>query len=261
MASIEIIKASDGSGNANVATVQSSRSIGASTIIVDTVLGINPGGFAGTMGTPHTFTDPITSETITVISEATAVDFTGHVDGSNLEIDDIAPGYTDAGSEIGDIVIIRPTTQWSDELADILEVAHNDDGTLKDDAVTTDVIADSAVTNAKLEVTGTTDANGWFAIDIGSVIIATKTGTLTGGSKGTGVSWSMGNTSNLPVGCATRGAAKSINYSFQVAANAFALGANAEGADSATSVGWTAINNAAGTIDFGTPRYWCQIIF
>jgi hypothetical protein len=151
MASIENIKASDGSGNASLATVQSTRTAGSSTINVDTVLGINGDGFAGTMGTPHTFTDPVTSETITVISEATAVDFIGHVDGSNLEIDTIAPGYTDAGSEVGDIVIIRPTTQWGDEVAAILETAHNDDGSLKDDAVTTDVIADDAVTTDKLD--------------------------------------------------------------------------------------------------------------
>lgn len=150
MASIEQLKGSDGSGNANLATIQSSRSPGATTIDVDTVLGINPAGFSGSMGTPHTFTDPITSEEITVISEATCVDFTGHVDGTNLEIDDIAPGYTDAGSEIGDVVIIRPTTQYSDNLADVLEAAHNDDGSLKDDAVTTDVIADDAVTAPKL---------------------------------------------------------------------------------------------------------------
>lgn len=131
MASIEQIKASDGSGNANVATVQNTRTAGATTIIVDTVLGINGAGFTGSMGTPHTFTDPITSETITVISEATAVDFVGHVDGSNLEIDAIAPGYTDAGSAVGDIVIIRPTTQYSDNLADVLDASHNDNGTLK----------------------------------------------------------------------------------------------------------------------------------
>ncbi len=131
MASIEIIKGSDGSGNANVMTVQNSRSPGASTIIVDTVLGVNGDGFAGSMGTPHTFTDPVTSETITVISEATCVDFTGHIDGSNVEIDDIAPGYTDLGSEVGDIVIIRPTTQYADNLAEVLEVTLNDDGTPK----------------------------------------------------------------------------------------------------------------------------------
>lgn len=129
MASIEQIKGSDGSGNANLATVQSTRAPLASTIIVDTVLGINPAGFAGTMGTPHTFTDPVTSETITVISEATAVDFTGHIDGVNLEIDAIAPGYTDGGSEVGDIIIIRPTTQYADNLATVLETTLNDDGT------------------------------------------------------------------------------------------------------------------------------------
>lgn len=130
MASIDKLRASDGSGNASVATVQSTRSGGASTIIVDTVQGINT-NFYGTMGTPHTFTDPITSETITVISEATAVDFQGHVDGSNLEIDVIAPGYTDNGSAVGDIVIIRPTTQWADEVADVLDVVHEDTGQLK----------------------------------------------------------------------------------------------------------------------------------
>lgn len=120
MTDISAIKASDGSGNASVATVQSSRSPGATTLSVDTTTGI-PATFFGTMGTPHTFTDPVTSETITVISEATAVDFYGHVDAGNLEIDTIAPGYTDAGSEVGDIIVIRPTTQYADNLAAVAQ--------------------------------------------------------------------------------------------------------------------------------------------
>lgn len=132
--SINALKASDGSGNASVATVSNTRAPLATTIQVDTVQGIN-NHFFGTMGTPHTFTDPVTGETITVISEATAVDFRGHVDGSNLEIDEIAPGYTDAGSSVGDIVIIRPTTQWGDQVAEVLEVSHNDDGTFKNDSI------------------------------------------------------------------------------------------------------------------------------
>jgi len=131
MASIEIIKGSDGSGPAAVATVQSSRSIGATTIDVDTVAGFNAGGFAGAMGTPHTFTDPVTSEDITVISEATLVEFTGHIDSGNIEIDDIAPGFSDLGSSVGDIVIVRPTTQYADNLAEVLGVTLNDDGTPK----------------------------------------------------------------------------------------------------------------------------------
>lgn len=165
MASIENIKASDGSGNASVATVQSTRSSGASTIIVDTVLGINAGGFAGTMGTPHTFTDPVTSETITVISEATAVDFIGHVDGSNLEIDTIAPGYVDNGSEVGDIVIIRPTTQWGDEVAELFEVTLEDDGELKPDAPINSpqgTLTNVTPIGSILDFAGTSAPTGWL---------------------------------------------------------------------------------------------------
>lgn len=149
MASIDSLRASDGSENAAVATVQSVRAPLASTIVVDTVQGIN-GTFHATMGTPHTFVDPVTSETITVISEATAVDFRGHVDGGNLEIDAIAPGYTDNGSAVNDIVIIKPTTQWADAVADVLDVVHNDDGTLKDNVVNTADIVDDAVTAPKI---------------------------------------------------------------------------------------------------------------
>lgn len=128
--SIKLIRASDGSGNASAATVQNTRSPGATTIQVDTVQGI-PDNFYASMGTPHTFTDPVTGETITVISEASAVDFEGHVDGTNLEIDDIAAGYTDNGSAVGDIVIIRPVTSYANNIADVLDVSHNDDGTPK----------------------------------------------------------------------------------------------------------------------------------
>lgn len=135
---IDLIKASDGSGNASVATVQNARSPLATTLQVDTVQGI-PTTFIATMGTPHTFTDPITGETITVISEATAVDFFGHVDGTDLEIDAISPGYTDAGSEVGDIVIIRPTTSWADNIAALLEVALENNGVLKDNGGWIDV--------------------------------------------------------------------------------------------------------------------------
>lgn len=151
MASIDNIKGSDGSANASVATVQTSRSPGSSTIIVDTVLGWNAGGFSATMGTPHTFTDPITSEEITVISEATAVDFVGHIGSGKIEIDTIAPGYSDLGSEVGDIIVVRPTTQWSDEVASVLEVSHDDDGTLKAGAVdAAAVLASNVVTTAKI---------------------------------------------------------------------------------------------------------------
>lgn len=138
--SINLIKASDGTGNAATATVQSPRSPGATTLSVDTVENI-PATFIGTMGTPHTFTDPITSEVITVISEASAVDFVGHVSSTHLEIDTIAPGYTDGGSEVDDIIIIKPTTTWANNLADVLDVSLNDDGTLKTGIVSNSKLA------------------------------------------------------------------------------------------------------------------------
>lgn len=128
--SIKRIRGSDGAGNASVMTVQADRAALSTTIIVDTVLNV-PDEFIGTWGTPHTFQDPITGEEITVISEASAVDFRGHVDGGNIEIDQVSPGYTDNGNSVGDIIIIKPTTDWSNNVANILDVSMNDDGTLK----------------------------------------------------------------------------------------------------------------------------------
>lgn len=142
MQSINRIRGSDGSGNASIATVQAVRSAGAKTIQVDTVSGI-PNQFYASMGTPHTFSDPITGEDITVISQASAVDFKGHVDGTELEIDEIAPGYTDDGSQVGDIIIIRPITEWANNVADVLDESHEDDGKLKREAI--DAAAQDAV--------------------------------------------------------------------------------------------------------------------
>lgn len=137
MQSIASLRASNGAANASVVTVQVLRSPGATTIQGNTVANLPP-FFIATMGAPHTFTDPVTGETITIISEATAVDFAGHVDGSNLIIDTIAPGYADTrGSLVGDIVVIKPTTFWSDTLANVLSQAHNDNGSIKNDSITT----------------------------------------------------------------------------------------------------------------------------
>lgn len=133
--SVSRLKASAGSGNASVATVQVLRAPGASTIKVNTVSGI-PTNFIGSMGTPHTFTDPVTSEVITIISEATTIDFSGHVDTGDLIIDSLAPGYTDSlGSKVGDIVIIKPTTAYADNLAGGLASILNEDFSMKTAAV------------------------------------------------------------------------------------------------------------------------------
>lgn len=157
MPSINLIRGSDGNGNASVATVQATRSPMATTIQVNTTTNW-PTTFMATMGTPHTFVDPVTGEQITVISEATAVDFKGHLDGGNIEIDSIAPGYTDLGSQTGDIVIIKPTTEWANNVADTLAVVHEDDGTLKDDVVDTDAVQDDAITTPKIDDEAITNA-------------------------------------------------------------------------------------------------------
>lgn len=183
MASIGSLKASDGTGNASVATVTNTRSGGASTIQVDTVQDI-PANFHATMGTPHTFQDPVTSEDITIISEATAVDFKGHVDSSNLEIDTIAPGYTDSGSAVGDIVVIKPTTQWADELAETLEVSHNDDGTLKAASVDEQALVDGSVTGEKL--------------DTASIVHETSTPSGNSDSTGSWADWGATTTVDVP---------------------------------------------------------------
>lgn len=146
MQSIALIPASDGTTNASLMTIQTIRASGATAIAVNTVSGV-PVKFYGSMGTPHTFTDPVTSETITVISDATAVDFAGHVDTGQLIIDAIAPGYLDTnGSKVGDIVIIRPITEWANNIHNILAAEHLDNG--KHGAVTTTTLAASGLITA-----------------------------------------------------------------------------------------------------------------
>lgn len=116
-------------------TVQTLRSPGASDILVNTVTGV-PTYFYGSMGAPHTFTDPVTNETITIISEATAVDFAGHIDTGKIVIDAIAPGYVDTrGSLVGDIVVVRPVTEWANNIFNVMNQSLNDNGSLKDSAI------------------------------------------------------------------------------------------------------------------------------
>lgn len=148
MKSIAYIPASDGSAPASQMIVQNTRAPLSTTLVVNTVSGV-PNNFWGTMGEPHTFIDPVTGEEITVISEASAIEFAGHVDGVNIEIDEIAPGFSDNGSNPGDIVIIRPTTEWANNIHNVLSESHEDDGKLKPDTVDTSQIKDESVTFAK----------------------------------------------------------------------------------------------------------------
>lgn len=103
----DYLNVSDGNGNAALMHVQTERISGATTLDVDIVTGV-PEKFIGTYGNllASGFIDP-----------ATARDFYGHLDGSNLEIDSFAPGNADDGTPEGYVVIIKPSTPWANLVA------------------------------------------------------------------------------------------------------------------------------------------------
>lgn len=124
MPSIENIKGSDGTGETVRAIVTAQRSIGSTTIQVNSIVGYNA-SFIGMTGALDA------DSKLTVRPQV----FFGHIAGSDIEIDSYATGYTDAGNEIGDIVVIKPTTAWANEIAALLAVSLSDDGTLNSAAI------------------------------------------------------------------------------------------------------------------------------
>lgn len=102
--------ASDGTGNASLMHITSNRSAGSTTIAVDTLVGV-PAKFIGTSGTvlPTGLIDP-----------ATVTNFYGQVSGSALQIDGFLPGNTDIGNTTGQIVVIKPNTDWANKVATLI---------------------------------------------------------------------------------------------------------------------------------------------
>lgn len=121
MANIQLIRASNGGGEAVRGSVTAQRSPGATTLTVDSIVNW-PSQFIATTGVrlPDGTLDP-----------ATAFVFEGHLSGSAIEIDTIAPGYTDDGNSVSDVVLVKPTTHWADTVADVLSAAHTNEGYLK----------------------------------------------------------------------------------------------------------------------------------
>ncbi len=141
MASIDLIRASNGSGDAVKATVANARVISSTTLQVDATTNW-PSKFTATVGNVDG-TGAFVPATVTV--------FNGILSGGNIEITSFAPGYTDIGNTPGQIVVLKPTTAWANEVADVLAVTHNQDGTLKDSIVTTTKVANGAITAGKLD--------------------------------------------------------------------------------------------------------------
>jgi len=107
MTNFAALQASDGSGEAIRATVQSpGRSIGSSVIPVNAITNWPTGACIVTTGTlqaDNTIASP-------QVFYATA-------SGTSVTITSFAPGYTDLGNSAGDVVVIKPTTEWANLVA------------------------------------------------------------------------------------------------------------------------------------------------
>lgn len=112
------LSVSDGTGEAVVANIESDRGIGAITIDVDSVENF-PANFIAATGTPNANN---------FINPATMTVFYGHTDSGNVVIDGFAPGYSDAGNTAGQILVIKPTTFWADEMVRLAEINRNPTG-------------------------------------------------------------------------------------------------------------------------------------
>jgi hypothetical protein len=116
---LNLIKASNGSGEAVRATITDLRLAGSTTNKVNSVANW-PTPFIATSGKREA--DGTLSRQLV---------FEGHLSGSDVIIDTLAPGYTDTqGNQAGDVILIKPSTRWADLIASFLAVSHGDDGTL-----------------------------------------------------------------------------------------------------------------------------------
>lgn len=100
------IHASNGDGEAARANISEDRAIGDMSFIVDSVLNW-PAKFiatAATLGSDGYLTD------MTI--------FFGYLAGGIIMIDHFASGYTDIGNFINQVIVLKPTTAWADEVAE-----------------------------------------------------------------------------------------------------------------------------------------------
>ncbi len=102
------LNASNGSGEAVRATVQAPRSISSTAITVNATTNWPTGTFIATTGTllASGKLDPTTAQV-----------FYGTASGTTITITSFAAGYTDKGNAIDDVVVIKPTTEWANIVA------------------------------------------------------------------------------------------------------------------------------------------------
>ena len=162
MADYKNLKASDGTGNAVLATITNNRAV-SGTILEVTSVENWPNEFIVMTGT---------LDANGYIEAASATEMKAHLTGTDIEIDSFEPGYTDVGNTSGQVAIIKMTTSWADDITELARVSHNDDGTLKDNIVTSANLKDgvgelggawTAYTPTSTSVTlGTGSLQGWY---------------------------------------------------------------------------------------------------
>jgi microcystin-dependent protein len=111
----DVLKASDGTGQAVLAHITANRLPGSSTIAVDSVAKW-PAKFIATTGT-------VGSNNFLVPSSVR--EFMGHLDSGNIIIDSWMPGFANDGNTVGQVVIIKQTTSWADLIAAALKAHEN----------------------------------------------------------------------------------------------------------------------------------------
>jgi len=123
---LQHLRASDGTGEAVLAHVSAVRTAGSTVLELDNIDNWNTKCVIVT-GTPNA-NGFIDTAGMTVMY--------GHITAGDFIIDGFAPGYTDNGNTTTEVAIVKMTTNWADELVDIISTIHNDDGTLKNSIVT-----------------------------------------------------------------------------------------------------------------------------
>jgi microcystin-dependent protein len=103
------LSASNGSGEPVRATVLSAREIGSADIDVNAITNYPTGTFIATTGT---------LQANGTLNPATVQVFYGTATDDTVTIVGFAEGYTDLGNAENDIVVIKPTTEWANTMAE-----------------------------------------------------------------------------------------------------------------------------------------------
>lgn len=122
---LQHLRASDGTGEAVLAHIQSVRNPGSTVLDLDNVDNWNSKAVVVT-GTPNANG---------FISAAGMKVMYGHLNAGDFIIDGFAPGYVDNGNTTSEVAIVKMTTSWADALVSLLGNAIQDTGYLKTTAL------------------------------------------------------------------------------------------------------------------------------